>query len=75
MVKRDPETNKNNIKICPRCKGNGFIKYRINRLKNLVNLLQCRARCVNQQGELDDPNDTIIIDADGIHRLAVSLHY
>ena len=22
-----------------------------------------------QQGELDDPNDTIIIDADGIHRL------
>ena len=22
-----------------------------------------------QQGELDDPNDTIIIDADGTHRL------
>jgi len=22
-----------------------------------------------QQGEIDDPNDTIIIDADGIHRL------
>ena len=25
MVKRSPETNKNNIKICPRCKGNGYI--------------------------------------------------
>ena len=23
----------------------------------------------DQQGEIDDPNDTIIIDADGAHRL------
>ena len=26
MVNRNPKTNKNNIRICPRCKGNGFIK-------------------------------------------------
>ena len=24
MVKPDPKTNQNNIKICPRCKGNGY---------------------------------------------------
>jgi len=45
------------------------LKYPTNRLKNSEKKLQWRARCVNQEGEIDDPNDTIIIDADGTHRL------
>ena len=27
MVKRNLKTNKNNIRICPRCKGNGYFKF------------------------------------------------
>ena len=52
---------------CPRCKGNGYfvIKESVeNPLDKVVQCPMCKSR-----GELDDPNDTIIIDADGPHRL------
>ena len=69
MVKRNPETNKNNIKICPRCKGNGFIKIPNKSVEEPGKEVTVQCTMCESQGEIDDPNDTIIIDADGIHRL------
>ena len=67
MVKRDPKTNQNNIKICPRCKGNGYftVKESVDQLKDKV--VQC-PMC-NSEGEINDPSDNIIIDSSGMHRL------
>ena len=67
MVKRDPKTNINNIKICPRCKGNGYFTVKESVDNPLDKVVQC-TMC-DSRGEIDDPNDTIIIDADGAHRL------
>ena len=61
--------NKNNIRLCPRCKGNGYIKYPINQLKNSTKQVTVQCPMCKSRGEIDDPNDTIIIDADGTHRL------
>ena len=69
MVKRNLKTNKNNIKICPRCKGNGFIKIPNKSVEQTGQSITVSCPMCEQQGELDDPNDTIIIDADGAHRL------
>ena len=69
MVKRDPETNKNKIKICPRCKGNGYIKVPNKSVEELNKSTTVQCPMCESQGEIDDPNDTIIIDADGAHRL------
>ena len=69
MVRRDPKTNKNNIQICPRCKGNGFIKIPNKSVEQPGKEVTVQCTMCEAQGELDDPNDTIIIDADGIHRL------
>ena len=69
MVKRDPETNKNNIRICTRCSGNGFIKIPNKSVEEPGKEVTVACTMCESQGELDDPNDTIIIDADGAHRL------
>ena len=69
MVKRDPETNKNNIRICPRCKGNGYVKIPNKSVEEPGQSITVACTMCESQGELDDPNDTIIIDADGTHRL------
>ena len=69
MVKRDQKTNKNNIRICPRCKGNGFIKIPNKSVEEIGNSITVSCTMCDSRGELDDPNDTIIIDADGTHRL------
>ena len=61
--------NKNNIKICPRCKGNGFIKIPNKSVEQTGQSITVGCPMCERQGELDDPNDTIIIDADGAHRL------
>ena len=61
--------NKNNIKICPRCKGNGYIKIANKSVDQIGQSITMQCPMCNSQGELDDPNDTIIIDADGAHRL------
>ena len=67
MVKRDPKTNINNIKICPRCKGNGYftVKESVDQLKDKV--VQC-PMC-NSEGEINDSSDNIIIDSNGMHRV------
>tara|TARA_R100001244_G_scaffold16291_1_gene17813 strand:+ start:35 stop:235 length:201 start_codon:yes stop_codon:yes gene_type:complete len=61
--------NKNNIKICPRCKGNGYIKIANKSVDQIGQSITMQCPMCNSQGEIDDPNDTIIIDADGTHRL------
>tara|TARA_R110002020_G_scaffold160648_1_gene345180 strand:- start:626 stop:838 length:213 start_codon:yes stop_codon:yes gene_type:complete len=69
MVKRNPETNKNNIRICPRCKGNGYIKIPHKSVEEAGKEVTVQCTMCESQGELDDPNDTIIVDANGAHRL------
>ena len=61
--------NKNNIKICPRCKGNGYIIVPNKSVEEIGNSITIGCTMCESQGEIDDPNDTIIIDADGIHRM------
>ena len=67
MVKRDPKTNRNNIRICPRCKGNGYFKVKESVDQPVDKVVQC-PMC-KSEGEINDPNDDIIIDADGTHRM------
>ena len=67
MVNRDPKTNRNNIKICPRCKGNGYFKVKESVDQPVDKVVQC-PMC-ESEGEINDPNDDIIIDADGTHRM------
>ena len=69
MVKRDLETNKNNIRICPRCKGNGYFKVPNKSVEESKKEVTVQCPMCESRGEIDDPNDTIIIDADGAHRL------
>ena len=67
MVSRNPKTNRNNIKICPRCKGNGYFKVKESVDQPVDKVVQC-PMC-KSEGEIHDPNDDIIIDSSGIHRL------
>ena len=69
MAKTDPKTNQNNIRICPRCKGNGYIKIPHKSVEELNKSITVSCTMCDSQGELDDPNDTLIVDADGTHRL------
>ena len=61
--------NKNNIRICPRCKGNGFIKIPNKSVEEPGKEVTVSCPMCESRGELDDPNNTIIIDADATHRL------
>jgi DnaJ-class molecular chaperone len=69
MVSRDSKTNQNNIHICPRCKGNGYITIPNKSVEEIGNSITIGCTMCESEGEIDDPNDTIIIDADGTHRL------
>ena len=61
--------NINNIVICPRCKGNGYIKVPNKSVEELKETVTVQCSMCESRGEIDDPNNTIIIDADGPHRL------
>ena len=61
--------NKNNIRLCPRCSGNGYIKVPNKSVEELNKTVTVQCPMCESRGEIDDPNDTIIIDADGAHRL------
>ena len=65
MVKQNPKTNK----ICPRCRGNGYITIPNKSVEEMGNSIIIGCPMCDNLGEIDDPNDTIIIDADGAHRL------
>ena len=69
MVNRDPKTNRNNIKICPRCKGNGYFKVPNKSVEELKKEVTVQCPMCKSEGEINDPNDDIIIDADGTHRM------
>ena len=62
-------SNKNNIRLCPRCSGNGYIKVPHKSVEELQKEVTVQCPMCESRGEIDDPNDTIIIDADGTHRL------
>jgi|TARA_R100000781_G_C4074366_1_gene125574 DnaJ-class molecular chaperone len=63
-MEKDTKTKK---VICPSCNGNGFIKIPYRLAKEEV-VAQCSV--CSSQGEIDeDKLDSIIIDADGLHRL------
>ena len=67
MVNRDPKTNRNNIKICPRCKGNGYFKVKESVDQPVDKVVQC-PMC-ESEGEINDPNDDVIITSSGMHQL------
>jgi len=62
-------TNKNNIRLCPRCNVTGYIKVPNKSVEEPGKEVTVSCTMCDNLGEIDDPNDTIIIDADGIHRL------
>jgi DnaJ-class molecular chaperone len=59
--------SKSKTTICPRCKGNGYFTVKESVENPLDKVVQC-PMC-NSQGELDDPNDDIIITSSGVHKL------
>ena len=59
--------NRNNIKICPRCKGNGYFTVKESVDHPLDKVVQC-PMC-NSEGEIDVPNNDIIITSSGMHEL------
>ena len=62
------DLSKNKKVICPRCTGNGFFKVKERIEKHIDKVVQC-PMC-NSQGEIDEEkSDSIIIDADGLHRM------
>ena len=63
------KANQDNIKICPRCKGNGYIRIPNKSVEELEKEVTVPCTMCESRGEIDDPNDTIIIDATGTHRL------
>ena len=69
MGKRDPKTNRNNIKICPRCKGNGYIKIPNKSVEQPGKEVTVQCPMCKSEGEIHDPNDDIIIDSSGMHRM------
>jgi len=69
MVKRNRKTNRNNIRICPRCKGNGFFIVPNKSVEELGKEVTVQCPMCKSEGEIDDPNNDIIITSSGEHRL------
>tara|TARA_R100000656_G_scaffold115173_1_gene87697 strand:+ start:217 stop:423 length:207 start_codon:yes stop_codon:yes gene_type:complete len=67
MVKQKAKTKTN--KICPRCGGNGYIKIPHKSVEEINQSVTVSCTMCKSQGELNDANDTFIIDADGLHRM------
>jgi len=65
MEKTNPDKNKPTI--CPRCKGNGYFTVKESVEKQVDTVVQC-PMC-KSQGELDGPNDDVIITSSGMHKL------
>ena len=49
--------------------GNGYFKVPNKSVEEPGKEVTVQCTMCESQGEIDDPNDTIIIDADGAHRL------
>ena len=59
--------SKSRTTICPRCKGNGYFTVKESVENPVDTVVQC-PMC-NSEGELDDPNDNLIITSSGVHKL------
>ena len=63
--------------ICPRCRGNGYIRVPNKSVEEIgkeatMNCTMCEAEGELEgalYGPFDEDKDTIIIDADGVHRM------
>ena len=53
--------------ICPRCSGNGYFKIKESVENPVDKVVQC-PMC-NSKGEIDDPNNDIIITSSGVQQL------
>ena len=69
MVKRDIKTNRNNIKICPRCKGNGYFKVPNKSVEEPGKEVTVQCPMCKSQGEINDSNNNIIITSNGVNSL------
>ena len=74
MEKRKQKTKINSI--CPRCKGNGYIRVPNKSVDQIGESITVACTMCESEGELEgevygpfEDDDTIIIDADGMHRL------
>ncbi len=61
--------NKNNIRLCPRCKGNGYIKVPNKSVEELNKSITVQCPMCKSEGEINDPKDDIIINSSGVHKL------
>mgnify|MGYP003150784931 CR=1 FL=1 len=64
-----PETNRSNIKICPRCKGNGYIKIPNKSVEEPGKEVTVQCPMCKSQGEINDSNNNIIITSNGVNSL------
>ena len=63
--------------ICPRCTGNGYVNIPNKSIEELEKKVTVQCPMCESQGEVegevygpfDDDKDTIVIDADGVHRM------
>jgi len=67
MEKTKLKISKSKPTICPRCKGNGYFTVKESVDHPLDTIVQC-PMC-ESRGELDDPNDDLIITSSGMHKL------
>ena len=71
------KTEKKVKTICPRCTGNGYVNIPNKSVEELEKKVTVQCPMCESQGELegevygpfDDDKDTIIVHADGVHRL------
>ena len=59
--------SKSKVTICPRCKGNGYFTVKESVEKPVDTVVQC-PMC-KSEGEIDDPNNNLIITSSGVHKL------
>ena len=69
MGNRDPKTSRNNIRICPRCKGNGYFIVPNKSVDEPGRPVTVQCPMCKSEGEINDPNDDVIITSSGVHRL------
>ena len=55
--------------ICTRCNGNGYIIIPNISVEELGKEVTVQCPMCKSEGEIYDPNDDIIIDVDGTHRM------
>ena len=61
--------NKNNIILCPRCKGNGYFKVPNKSVEEPGKEVTVQCPMCKSEGEIHDSNDDIIITSGGMHQL------